>query len=218
MQDIANNLLKLREAKNLTQAEMAERLGVSRQTISSWESGRTVPGAHILQEIRNVFGIDILGDPDFDDYASAHNTRVQAQNMTVKRCLLAATVLMSIAHFVGAFSGKASFPNLLSCPILFLFIHLFFHIAFGYCIRNNDYSMIAGYNKETDSDEMAANVLNTTWLFTGIQAVICNILFFGIWFIEENETKRTFSTVLSMVFISFVVIIAFVTKYKYTKK
>ncbi|WP_405519953.1 helix-turn-helix transcriptional regulator [Streptomyces tsukubensis] len=34
---------RLREARSLTQAQLAERLGVTRETIRSWESGRTEP-------------------------------------------------------------------------------------------------------------------------------------------------------------------------------
>ena len=67
MESIGNKIFKLRETHNLTQAEMAERLGVSRQTISSWESGRTFPGANMLQEIQDSFGVDLLMEqaPDF---------------------------------------------------------------------------------------------------------------------------------------------------------
>lgn len=36
---ICDNLKQLRTARGLTQAEVAQRLGVTRQTISSYESG-----------------------------------------------------------------------------------------------------------------------------------------------------------------------------------
>ncbi len=217
MQDIGKNLLKLREDNNLTQAEMAKRLGVSRQTISSWESGRTVPGANIIQEIRDIFDIDLLEGQRLEGF-SVFKTVKKKQNMAARRWMLAATFLLSTGHLVGVFMGKLSFPSWLSCPSLFLFFHFIFHVCFGYCIRNNDYSLISGYNKEKDSDEMVAAVLNSVWLFTGLQAVICNILFFGIYFIEGSESKRLFHIVLSVVFVSFVVLIMLVSKYKYARK
>ncbi|QWA26362.1 helix-turn-helix domain-containing protein [Streptomyces sp. JCM17656] len=34
---------RLREAGALTQAQVAERMGVSRETVRAWESGRTTP-------------------------------------------------------------------------------------------------------------------------------------------------------------------------------
>ncbi len=36
-------LARLREEKGLSQAEVAEELGVTRQAVSGWESGRTRP-------------------------------------------------------------------------------------------------------------------------------------------------------------------------------
>ena len=42
------NLKALRKQKGLTQEELAIRLNVVRQTVSKWESGRSVPDADIL--------------------------------------------------------------------------------------------------------------------------------------------------------------------------
>ena len=39
MSDIAKNIKKLRMDRGLSQAQLAEKLNVTRQTISSWERG-----------------------------------------------------------------------------------------------------------------------------------------------------------------------------------
>lgn len=36
----SQNLQKLRSEKNLSQEQLADKIGVSRQTISAWESGK----------------------------------------------------------------------------------------------------------------------------------------------------------------------------------
>lgn len=41
--DLASRLYELRKGKNLSQEEIAERLNVSRQTVSKWETGQSVP-------------------------------------------------------------------------------------------------------------------------------------------------------------------------------
>lgn len=41
--DLSEKLLTLRKANNLTQEQFAEKLDVSRQSISKWESGQASP-------------------------------------------------------------------------------------------------------------------------------------------------------------------------------
>lgn len=41
--DFSEKLLTLRKANNLTQEQLAEKLEVSRQSVSKWESGQAAP-------------------------------------------------------------------------------------------------------------------------------------------------------------------------------
>ncbi|MBR2658392.1 helix-turn-helix transcriptional regulator, partial [Candidatus Saccharibacteria bacterium] len=55
-----NNKLKvLRKQYNLTQEELAERLDVSRQAITKWESGEGMPDIDNLKQIAELFGTTI---------------------------------------------------------------------------------------------------------------------------------------------------------------
>lgn len=59
-------ILKIREKNGLSQNEMAERLHVTRQAVSRWENGETVPGTDILVDISREFDVSIntlLGSP-----------------------------------------------------------------------------------------------------------------------------------------------------------
>ena len=49
----------LREKKNMTQVELAERLCVSAKTISKWETGKGYPDISLLEPIARVFGISV---------------------------------------------------------------------------------------------------------------------------------------------------------------
>lgn len=51
-----NNLRVERAIKNITQAELAELIGVSRQTINTIESNRYVPSTVLALKIARVFG------------------------------------------------------------------------------------------------------------------------------------------------------------------
>ena len=58
--EIANNLRKLRFAENeMTQAQLAEVVGVTRQTIISLEAGRYTPTLELALKFATVFDISI---------------------------------------------------------------------------------------------------------------------------------------------------------------
>ena len=59
-------LKRIRESSGLTQDEMAEKLFVTRQAISRWENGETIPNTESLKLISKVFGVSVntlLGSP-----------------------------------------------------------------------------------------------------------------------------------------------------------
>jgi len=55
--DFAEKLLTLRKAKGLTQEQLAEKLEVSRQSVSKWESAQAVPELEKLVAISTVFDV-----------------------------------------------------------------------------------------------------------------------------------------------------------------
>lgn len=58
-QKIGVLLRDLRKEKNLTQAELAEKLGVSNRSISRWENGITMPDFDLLIELADFYGVDV---------------------------------------------------------------------------------------------------------------------------------------------------------------
>ena len=59
-------LLKLRTDKGLSQEELAAKLYVTRQAVSRWENGETVPNTDTLKLLSKFFGVSIntlLGSP-----------------------------------------------------------------------------------------------------------------------------------------------------------
>lgn len=57
--DFYEKLQKLRKEKTMTQEELAERLDVSRQAVSKWESDRTMPETDKIIQIANLFGVSL---------------------------------------------------------------------------------------------------------------------------------------------------------------
>lgn len=58
MRDIGKNIKQLRTQKNMTQDELAEKLFVTRQTVSNYETGRSRPDVEMLAKIAEVLETD----------------------------------------------------------------------------------------------------------------------------------------------------------------
>ena len=59
MGDFQNIFKRLRNSCGLTQAEMAEKLGISRSTIGMYETGAREPDFETLEKIADFFNVDI---------------------------------------------------------------------------------------------------------------------------------------------------------------
>lgn len=56
---LSERLIELRKEKKLSQAELAEALDVSRQSVSLWENGGTVPTLDKLRFLAEFYGITV---------------------------------------------------------------------------------------------------------------------------------------------------------------
>lgn len=56
---LGNKLAEQRKKKEWSQEQAAEKLGVSRQAISRWESEETLPDANNLKKISKLYGVSI---------------------------------------------------------------------------------------------------------------------------------------------------------------
>lgn len=59
MIDIANNIAEFRKKCGFTQKELAERAGVSSQTVSKWEKGISAPDINLLPTLAKIFNISV---------------------------------------------------------------------------------------------------------------------------------------------------------------
>lgn len=97
MAKISKSIKKLRQDRGLTQEAFAERLNLTRQAVSSWETGRTQPDVEMLGIISKEFSVSI----EELIYGEKRNTTID--NGT-KNYISTATVIISVlgALFVSA--------------------------------------------------------------------------------------------------------------------
>ncbi|MCR5615460.1 MAG: helix-turn-helix domain-containing protein [Saccharofermentans sp.] len=61
-----DNLLALRKIHDMSQEELADAIGVSRQTLSKYETGESLPDIEKCMLIANVFGVSVDDLLNFD--------------------------------------------------------------------------------------------------------------------------------------------------------
>lgn len=69
--NIGEKLFELRKAKNLSQEEVADKLNVTRQTVSKWETNQSMPDLDKVVPLCELFGIsteELLTDKISEDY------------------------------------------------------------------------------------------------------------------------------------------------------
>ena len=54
-----DNLVTLRKMKNMTQEDIAEKIGVSRQSVAKWETGETVPDLDKCKLLAEIFEVSL---------------------------------------------------------------------------------------------------------------------------------------------------------------
>ena len=53
------NIVRLRKLNQMTQEDIAEALGVSRQAVAKWESGETIPDLEKCKLLAELFGVSL---------------------------------------------------------------------------------------------------------------------------------------------------------------
>lgn len=66
-QQIGKFIAHKRKEKNLTQEQLAEKLGVSNKTVSKWETGKCMPDYSIVQPLCKELGITVAELMDGED-------------------------------------------------------------------------------------------------------------------------------------------------------
>lgn len=55
----SNNLVQMRKMRRMTQEDVAEKVGVTRQAVAKWEAGETVPDLDKCRILAEMFGVSL---------------------------------------------------------------------------------------------------------------------------------------------------------------
>jgi len=59
MHQVSSSIKTLRKKKRMTQEQLAEKLNVTHQAVSNWETGKTQPDIETLTRIAEYFGVSV---------------------------------------------------------------------------------------------------------------------------------------------------------------
>lgn len=116
---IGEYLSTLRKHYKITQDELAERLGVTRQAISKWENGATIPDIEFLMKLSDLYGVSINDILNADVASIKYQKEIvfpssskQSKKVTVIGCgrwgTFIAWYLKEIGHQVSLYGRKTS--------------------------------------------------------------------------------------------------------------
>lgn len=86
---LGNNILTLRKKMQLSQEKLGKKVGVTRQTISNWELGQTIPDTYQLISLSKALNvsIDSLVDNDIQNLLEQKFNSVQLEIVTNNKLL-----------------------------------------------------------------------------------------------------------------------------------
>ena len=104
--NFSEKLMNLRKKEGLSQEEVGEKLGVSRQTVSKWESAQSYPDFQKLVAISDYFQLsldELMRDIDVSDVRMKNQNEEKISDMyedvqTFKKAL---NIILNVFAFIG---------------------------------------------------------------------------------------------------------------------
>ena len=104
---LGNNLFNARKGKGLSQEVVAEKLGVSRQTISKWETDETLPDIQQSKKLAVLYGLTLDELIEFDvdiweirERATRYPTKLTGQMYGVKNIQYLSNIKAKLKYLI----------------------------------------------------------------------------------------------------------------------
>ena len=118
-----DNLRNLRKLKKLSQEELSEQVGVSRQSISKWENGEAYPEMNNILKLCKIFNCkinDLLSDKisdieSFDEEVKMNLVKFESEKQQQMKTL---TKILSLIGKIGGIVVKVAIPFVILAMII----------------------------------------------------------------------------------------------------
>ncbi len=133
--EIGDRLKQARNEQKLTQENLAEQLGVSRQTISNWENNRSYPDIINLIALSKIYAISLddllMEDRKMIEHLEESTNTVKSGQRLFRRVLIGVYLIIWAMTVIAFWLGSCFDSNFSSYPSEYGFICLhayYFHI------------------------------------------------------------------------------------------
>ena len=124
---IAKNIVRLRQASGMTQAELAAKLNYSDKAVSKWERGESLPDVAVLAQIADLFQVSmdwlVRGDSIGAEPAVTQRSRINRTLVTLMSILmvwLIAALIFTVIHLVTGGNVVNTLVFIYAVPVTFI--------------------------------------------------------------------------------------------------
>ena len=130
--DLGKKIMTMRNEKNLSQEQLAEKLNITRQTISNWENGKFYPDIDSLVNLSKFFNVSLDVLLSYDDKVLDYlkdSTDIVKSNKNILYAVLLNILLIIAFIIVGIiFNESASIIIIIFTVSIISFSFLFYQI------------------------------------------------------------------------------------------
>ncbi len=135
---LADKLIELRKQNGWSQEELADRIGVSRQSVSKWESGTSIPDLDRILKLGEIFGVstDYLLKDELEELTPEYSVEIRGEGRNIS--IDTANEYMDITPDAASGLGKGVALCILG-PAMLMYI-----MAFGTGIIGSNSEQVSG--------------------------------------------------------------------------
>ena len=151
----ADNLKKIRKRKNISQEELAERVGVSRQSVSKWETSEAYPEMNNILELCKIFKCninDLVNDNMIDLDSLDEEVKMSVVKLKKEKQKQMKTIsnILSLIGKISAIVLRVALAILILVAILMPFIFSSIEVEDGKLVSNNSFIKLVENKNTTD--------------------------------------------------------------------
>ena len=156
--NFGDNLKKLRTSKGMSQEKLAEKVNVSRQSVSKWETGDAYPEMNNLLELCKIFHCKI-NDLVNDSILDVNNLDDEVKNKVISLKKEESKKMKILSKIISTFSKIGRILCYFSIPFVVLAIIITLFLVHKLEVKNNEISISSSDSKISILDKGAKLVI-----------------------------------------------------------